>query len=189
MNVMQPVVRVRGAVHDKERHESGHKHVSGTAEYIDDIPEPAVKIDYRDLPHVTDVLEAAAANYPLVIDPLKLERGDIDAGFARAKNIVSGEMRIGGQDHFYLEGQISFAIPGEDDEVTVFSSTQHPSETQLMVAHVLGVPSNAVTVNVRRMGGGFGGKETQANLFAAVAAVAARKYRRAVKVRPDRDDD
>ncbi|WEX91204.1 xanthine dehydrogenase molybdopterin binding subunit [Sinorhizobium garamanticum] len=275
MNVMQPIDRIRGGVHEKEKHESGHKHVSGTAEYIDDIPEPAgtlhaylglsarahaeilsidfaevgasagvvgiltaddipgendispahkhddpvfatgkvefhgqpifaviatsrdaarraaakVKIDYRDLPHVTDVKEAQAANYPLVIDPLKLERGDIDAGFAKAQNVVQGEMRIGGQDHFYLEGHISFAFPGEDDEVTVYASTQHPSETQHMVAQVLGVPSNAVTVNVRRMGGGFGGKETQANLFAAVAAVAARKYRRAVKIRPDRDDD
>ncbi|ACP22721.1 xanthine dehydrogenase (plasmid) [Sinorhizobium fredii NGR234] len=275
MNVMQPIDRIRGGVHEKERHESGHKHVSGTAEYIDDIAEPAgtlhgylglsqrahaeilsidfeavknspnvvgvltaedipgendispahkhddpvfatgkvefhgqpifaviatsrdaarracakVKIEYRDLPHVTDVAEAAAANYPLVIDPLKLERGDIDAGFAKAKNVVEGEMRIGGQDHFYLEGHISFAIPGEDDEVTVIASTQHPSETQHMVAQVLGLPSNAITVNVRRMGGAFGGKETQANLFAAVAALAARKYRRPVKVRPDRDDD
>ncbi|WEX75524.1 xanthine dehydrogenase molybdopterin binding subunit [Sinorhizobium numidicum] len=275
MNVMQPIDRIRGGVHEKEKHESGHKHVSGTAEYIDDMPEPAgtlhgylglsqrahaeilstdfeavraspgvvgiltaddipgendispahkhddpvfatgkvefhgqpifaviatsrdaarraaakVKIEYRDLPHVTDVLEAAAANYPMVIDPLKLERGDIDAGFAKSKNVVKGEMRIGGQDHFYLEGHISFAIPGEDDEVTVYASTQHPSETQHMVAQVLRVPSNAVTVNVRRMGGGFGGKETQANLFAAVAALAAKKYRRAVKVRPDRDDD
>ncbi|WOS64869.1 xanthine dehydrogenase molybdopterin binding subunit [Sinorhizobium fredii] len=275
MNVMQPIDRIRGGVHEKERHESGHKHVSGTAEYIDDIAEPAgtlhgylglsqrahaeilsidfeavknspdvagvltaedipgendispahkhddpvfatgkvefhgqpifaviatsrdaarracakVKIEYRDLPHATDVVEAAAANYPLVIDPLKLERGDIDAGFAKAKNVVEGEMRIGGQDHFYLEGHISFAIPGEDDEVTVIASTQHPSETQHMVAQVLGLPSNAITVNVRRMGGAFGGKETQANLFAAVAALAARKYRRPVKVRPDRDDD
>ena len=98
-------------------------------------------------------------------------------------------MRVGGQDHFYLEGMIAFAIPGEDDDVTVYSSTQHPSEVQHMVAHVLGVPSNAVTIIVRRMGGGFGGKETQPNLFAAVAAVAAKKWRRAVKIRPDRDDD
>ena len=102
---------------------------------------------------MTDVVKAAAANYPLVIDPLKLERGDIDAGFARAQNTVQGEMRIGGQDHFYLEGHISFAIPGEDDEVTVIASTQHPSETQHMVAQVLGLASNAITVNVRRMGG------------------------------------
>lgn len=275
MNSVQPIARIRGGVHEKQPHESGHKHVSGTAEYIDDIPEPSdtlhaylglsqrahaeilsidfeavkacegvigvltvddipghndvspagkhddpvfavgkvefhgqpifaviaetrqaarqaaakVKVEYRDLGHVTDVMEAVEANYPFVIDPMKLERGDIAEGLANAKNRVSGEMRIGGQDHFYLEGHIAFAIPGEDDEVTVFSSTQHPSETQHMVGHVLGVPSNAVTVNIRRMGGGFGGKETQANLFAAVAAVAAKKYRRAVKIRPDRDDD
>jgi xanthine dehydrogenase large subunit len=93
-------------------------------------------------------------------------------------------MRIGGQDHFYLEGHIAFAIPGEDDEITLYSSTQHPSETQHMVGQVLGVASNAVTINVRRMGGAFGGKETQANLFACVAALAAKKYRRAVKIRP-----
>lgn len=275
MNSIQPITRIRGGVHEKQPHDSGHKHVSGTAEYIDDMPEPAdtlhaylglsqrahaeilsidfeavkastgvigvltvddipghndvspagkhddpvfatgkvefhgqpifaviaesrqearqaaakVKIEYRELDHVTDVLEAQEANYPLVIDPLKLERGDIAQGLAKAKNRLSGELRIGGQDHFYLEGHIAFAIPGEDDEVTVFSSTQHPSETQHMVGHVLGIPSNAVTVNVRRMGGAFGGKETQANLFAAVAAVAAKKYRRAVKIRPDRDDD
>jgi xanthine dehydrogenase large subunit len=89
----------------------------------------------------------------------------------------------------YLEGHIAFAIPGEDDDMTVFSSTQHPSEVQHMVAHVLGVPSNAVTVNVRRMGGGFGGKETQSNQFAAIAAVAAKKFGKPVKIRPDRDDD
>ena len=98
-------------------------------------------------------------------------------------------MRIGGQDHFYLEGMIALAIPGEDDEMTIHSSTQHPSEVQHIVGHVMGIPSNAINVIVRRMGGGFGGKETQGNLFAAVAAMAAKKYGRAVKIRPDRDDD
>ena len=93
----------------------------------------------------------------------------------RRRISLEGEMRIGGQEHFYLEGHIAFAIPGEDDEITVWSSTQHPSEIQHMVGHVLGVASNAVTVNVRRMGGGFGGKETQGNQFAALAAVAAKK--------------
>ena len=98
-------------------------------------------------------------------------------------------MHLGGQDHFYLEGQIAMAVPGEDQDVTVYSSTQHPSEVQHMVSHALGVPSNAVTVEIRRMGGGFGGKETQGNQFAALAAIAAKKHRRAVKIRPDRDDD
>jgi xanthine dehydrogenase large subunit len=98
-------------------------------------------------------------------------------------------MVIGGQDHMYLEGQIAFAIPGEDEDVTVHCSTQHPSEAQHMVAHVLGVASHAVTVTVRRMGGGFGGKESQMNLFAAVAALAAKRWNRPVKIRPDRDQD
>src|SRR5690606_35448064 len=96
---------------------------------------------------------------------------------------------IGGQDHFYLEGQIAMAVPGEDEDVVIHSSTQHPSEVQLMVAAVLGIRHNAVTVHVRRMVGGFGGKETQGNLFAEVAALAAKKWNRACKIRPDRDDD
>lgn len=147
------------------------------------------EIDYADLPHLIDVADALAADAPHVTAPLKLERGEIENGLAQAEHRISGTMRIGGQDHFYLESHIAMAIPGEDDEVTVFSSTQHPSEVQHMVAHVLGVPSNAVVIKVRRMGGGFGGKETQPNLFAAVAAVAAKKHCRAVKLRPDRDDD
>ncbi|QDY71332.1 xanthine dehydrogenase molybdopterin binding subunit [Qingshengfaniella alkalisoli] len=147
------------------------------------------KVEYDELPFVTDVRAAMDAGYPHVTAPLKLERGDVKSGFDTGKNRITNTMRVGGQDHFYLEGQIAFAIPGEDRDVTVWSSTQHPSEVQHMVAHVLGVPSNAVTINVRRMGGGFGGKETQPNLFAAVAAVAAQKFGRPVKIRPDRDDD
>ncbi|MDP1729719.1 MAG: molybdopterin-dependent oxidoreductase, partial [Devosia sp.] len=146
-------------------------------------------IEYRDLPAALDVDAARAAGGALVTEPLKLERGDVDAGLAKARHRLKGTMLVGGQDHFYLEGQIAFAVPGEDEDITVYSSTQHPSEVQLMVAHVLGIDQHAVTVNVRRMGGGFGGKETQGNLFAAVAALAAKKWGRAVKVRPDRDDD
>lgn len=147
------------------------------------------QIDYEALPHALDPIGAQEAGYPLVTAPLKLERGDIDAAFEAATHHIKGRMEIGGQDHMYLEGQIAFAIPGEDDEVVVHCSTQHPSEAQHMVAHVLGVPSNAVVVNVRRMGGGFGGKESQMNLFCAVAAIAAKKWKRAVKIRPDRDQD
>lgn len=147
------------------------------------------RIEYEALAHRIDVSEAMEAGYPQVTKPLTLQRGDVERALAAAPNRIAGSFRIGGQDHFYLEGHIAFAVPGEDDEVTVHSSTQHPSEVQHMVARVLGVRSNAVTIQVRRMGGGFGGKETQSNLFAAVAAVAARKFNRAVKVRPDRDDD
>lgn len=147
------------------------------------------RIDYEVLPHALDPIEARDAGMGYVTEPLTLKRGDAAAGLAAAPNRISGRMRIGGQDHFYLEGQIAMALPGEDDEVTVHVSTQHPTEVQHMVAHVLGVPVSAVVVNVRRMGGGFGGKETQMNLFACVAAVAAKWLGRAVKLRPDRDDD
>ena len=267
--------QIKGGVHSSEQHDSAQKHVTGTAEYIDDIIEPRgtlhaylglseiahgkienldlsavesasgvvgiltiadipgendvsptglhdepifaegkvefwgqplfaviaesrdaarraaklAKVTYEELPHVTDVVDAVNADYPHVTAPLKLERGDVAKHLANSSHRIKNSMRVGGQDHFYLEGHIAFAIPGEDEDVTVYSSTQHPSEVQHMVAHVLGVASNAVTIKVRRMGGGFGGKETQPNLFAAVAAIAAKKYNRAVKLRPDRDDD
>ena len=265
----------RSVLHQSTRHDSGPKHVSGSAEYIDDIIEPAgtmhaylalstrahaeivgidyaavkaspgvigvltaadipgendvspshkhdepifaigkvhfwgqpifavvaetrdqarraahlAKVEYRDLPFATNVRAAQEAGGKLVTEPLKLERGDVEAGLAAAPRRIKSSVTIGGQDHFYLEGQIALAVPGEDEDVTVHSSTQHPSEVQLMVAHVLNIQQNAVTINVRRMGGGFGGKETQGNLFAAVAAIAAKKWNRACKIRPDRDDD
>ena len=147
------------------------------------------KVDCEELPHALDPIAAQDAGYPHVTAPLKLERGEVAPAIAKATNRIKGRMSVGGQDHMYLEGHIAFAIPGEDDDVIVHCSTQHPSEAQHMVAHVLGVPSNAVTVNVRRMGGGFGGKESQMNLFCAVAAIAAKKWGRAVKIRPDRDQD
>ncbi|MGB3501748.1 MAG: xanthine dehydrogenase molybdopterin binding subunit [Mesorhizobium sp.] len=274
-NINVRAERIKGGVATDQRHDSAHKHVTGTAVYIDDMPEPAgvlhaclgladiphgrilsmdlgavhkapgvvevltgadmpgsndisptgkndepvlcdgvvqfhgqpifavvaqtreqarracrlAKVDYEALPFVTDVGQVDRRAGKLVTPGMRLERGDVSAALAAAPHRLKGEMRIGGQDHFYLEGQIALAIPGEDRDVTVYSSTQHPSEVQHMVAHVLGVPSNAVTVEIRRMGGGFGGKETQGNQFAAIAAVAAKKLKRAVKIRPDRDDD
>jgi xanthine dehydrogenase large subunit len=140
------------------------------------------------LPAVLDI-ESARKQGVLVTEPLMLSLGDASAAIAAAPRCLSGQMRIGGQDHFYLEGQIAVAVPGEDDDVKVYSSTQHPSEVQHMVAQVLGTSAHAVTVEVRRMGGGFGGKETQANHFACIAAVVAKKTGRAAKIRPDRDDD
>src|SRR5690606_31805887 len=147
------------------------------------------KIEYDEMPAVIDIGDLDPRKDKLVTAPLILSRGDAAKTIAEAPRRIKGRMRCGGQDHFYLEGQIALAIPGEDMDVTVHSSTQHPSEVQHMVAHALGVPSHAVTVEVRRMGGGFGGKETQANQFAAIAAIAAKRLRRAVKIRPDRDDD
>jgi xanthine dehydrogenase large subunit len=266
---------INGGMHGSLRHDSAHKHVTGTADYIDDIPEPAnllhgalvlsdrahadilaidlsavaacpgvvwvmtgadvpgvndvssngkhdeplltetkvefhgqpifaviattreiarraarlAKIDYRDLPHWSDIDGALANGGPVVYDPMTLKRGEPETEMAKAPRRLKGQMRIGGQEHFYLESHIAMAIPGEDDDVTVWSSTQHPSEIQHIVGHVLNIPSNAVTVNVRRMGGGFGGKETQGNQFAALAAIAAKRLNRAVKFRPDRDED
>ena len=147
------------------------------------------RVEIETLPALLDVEAARAAGGRLVTEPLTLALGDAPAAIAAAPRRLAGRMAIGGQDHFYLEGHIALALPGEDGEVAVFSSTQHPSEVQHMVAHVLGVASNRVTVEVRRMGGAFGGKETQSNLFATVAALAAVKLRRPVKLRPDRDDD
>ncbi|HEX3209961.1 MAG TPA: molybdopterin cofactor-binding domain-containing protein, partial [Geminicoccaceae bacterium] len=145
-------------------------------------------VEYENLPAVLDV-ETAGPDGTLVTEPLTLRRGDAPAALAKAPHRITGKIAIGGQDHFYLEGQIALAIPGEDDEVTVLASTQHPSEVQHMVALVLSVPNNAVTVECRRMGGGFGGKETQGNLFACVAALVAKRTGCAAKIRLDRDDD
>ncbi|MGP2491432.1 xanthine dehydrogenase molybdopterin binding subunit [Mesorhizobium sp. PUT5] len=267
--------KIVGGVRSSQRHDSAHKHVAGTAVYIDDITEPAgtlhvglglstvahgtlrsvdlsavreapgvvavlthadvpgendispsnmhddpvfaegkvefhgqpifcvvaetrdqarraarlAKIEYEELAAVVDIWDLDPEKDRQVTTPLVLSRGDAAAAIAAAPRRVTGRMWLGGQDHFYLEGQVSLAVPGEDDEVTVYCSTQGPSETQHMIAHALGVPSHAVTVEVRRMGGGFGGKETQANQCAAIAAIAAKKLKRAVKVRLDRDED
>ncbi|MEM9147337.1 MAG: xanthine dehydrogenase molybdopterin binding subunit [Pseudomonadota bacterium] len=150
---------------------------------------PLADITYADRSAQLDIAAAEPAGGDLVTEPLTLRIGDAAAAIAGAPHKLSGQFAIGGQDHLYLEGQIALAIPGEGDEMQVRSSTQHPSEVQRMVAHALDAPAAAVTVDVRRMGGAFGGKETQANLFAVVAAVAARATGRAVKLRLDRDED
>jgi xanthine dehydrogenase large subunit len=267
--------RISGGVATDQRHDSAHKHVSGQAMYIDDLPEPAgtlhgcfglgsvahgiiksmdlsavraapgvvdvltakdipgendisptgrhdepvlaedkvqfwgqpifcviaetreearracrlAKVTYKELPAVVDIGGLDPRKDKLVTPPLTLKRGDAASVIAKAPRRLKGQMRVGGQEHFYLEGHIAMALPGEDEDVVVYSSTQHPSEVQHMVAHVLGVPSHAVAVEIRRMGGGFGGKETQGNQFAVLAAIAAKKHGRAVKIRPDRDDD
>jgi xanthine dehydrogenase large subunit len=266
---------ITGPMHASLKHDSAHKHVTGQAEYIDDIPEPVgtlhgglglsdrahaeivsidldavraapgvvyvltaadipgfndvastgqrdepllatdlvqfhgqpifaviaetrdqarraallAKIEYRDLPHWTDIDGARDNGAPLVVEPMVLTRGEPQTEIEKPPLRIQASMTIGGQEHFYLESHIAMAIPGEDDDITVWSSTQHPSEVQHMVAHVLGIANHAVTVQIRRMGGGFGGKETQGNQFAALAAVAAKKLNRAVKFRPDRDED
>jgi xanthine dehydrogenase large subunit len=134
-------------------------------------------------------VDQALAKKQFVLPSVRVARGDAAATLARSAHRLRGRLRCGGQEHFYLEGQVAFAIPGERDEMLVHSSTQHPSEVQHLVAAALGVPDSAVTVELRRLGGGFGGKETQAALYAIAAALLARTTRRPVKLRADRDDD
>ncbi|MBT9504452.1 MAG: xanthine dehydrogenase molybdopterin binding subunit [Burkholderiaceae bacterium] len=140
------------------------------------------------LPALLTAAEAHAAK-SYVVPPMHLQRGDAQAALATAPHRLQGSFTVGGQEQFYLEGQISYALPLEDAGIKVFCSTQHPSEMQHLVAHALGLHSNQVQVECRRMGGGFGGKESQSAVFACVAAVAARQLRRPVKLRLDRDDD
>jgi xanthine dehydrogenase large subunit len=118
-----------------------------------------------------------------------VSRGDAMGALDAAPRRLRGRSVVGGQDHFYLEGQVSLAVPLDDGGMVVHSSTQHPTEMQHIVAEALGVPSAWVRVECRRMGGGFGGKESQPALLSALAAVAARRSGRAVKIRLDRDDD
>lgn len=115
--------------------------------------------------------------------------GEPEPAIEAAKHRLQGSVVMGGQDHFYLEGHIAYAIPGEDDEMTIWSSTQHPSEIQHNAAKMLGVPDSAITTKTRRMGGGFGGKESQPSLFASIAALGAHVTGKPCKLRVDRDDD
>jgi xanthine dehydrogenase large subunit len=124
-----------------------------------------------------------------VCAPMRLARGDVDAALAAATFRRQGRLSVGGQEQFYLEGQISYAVPAPDGTIQVWCSTQHPSEMQHLIARCLGIAHHRVTVSVRRMGGGFGGKESQSALFACVAAVAAVRTGRPCKLRLDRDDD
>jgi xanthine dehydrogenase large subunit len=137
------------------------------------------------------VLTAAAARErkQYVLPPLHLTRGAPAAKIAAAPHRLQGEFEVGGQEQFYLEGQIAYAIPKEGAGMLVHSSTQHPSEMQQVVAHMLAWPAHNVVCECRRMGGGFGGKESQSAVFACVAALAAYRLKRPVKLRPDRDDD
>jgi xanthine dehydrogenase large subunit len=156
-----------------------------------DIARRAVKLASMEIeaerPSVT--VEDALERGETVLPDYAFGRGDARAALAQAPHVLSGELRIGGQEHFYLEGQIALAIPGEEGDIHVYSSTQHPTEVQHVIARVLGIPDAYVTCETRRMGGGFGGKESQATQWAAIAALAAQVTGRPCKLRLDRDDD
>jgi len=146
------------------------------------------RVEYEELPAILDVRSALAAESYLMPSE-RIVRGTPHEMLARAPHRRRGSVTMGGQDHFYLEGQIALALPQEGGGMLVHSSTQHPTEVQSIVAHALGVSAHAVSVQCRRMGGGFGGKESQAALIAAAAAVIARKTGRPTKLRLDRDAD
>ncbi|MCP4187631.1 MAG: xanthine dehydrogenase molybdopterin binding subunit, partial [Gammaproteobacteria bacterium] len=145
-------------------------------------------VEYQDLPAVFDVRAAKQAE-SWVLPPARLRRGDAEKALGAARHKLSGEISVGGQEQFYLEGQISYAAPREDGCIQLWCSTQHPSEMQQVVAHALKLDFNQVLVQMRRMGGGFGGKESQSAIFACIASVAAQHLNRPVKIRLDRDDD
>ncbi|WP_395138197.1 xanthine dehydrogenase molybdopterin binding subunit [Schlegelella aquatica] len=148
----------------------------------------AVRCRIEPLPAILTIEEALQAGSH-VLPPVVVRRGDPDAALAAAPERLSGEFTVGGQEHFYLEGQIAYAIPEEQDGWHVYSSTQHPGEVQHWIARALGIDDHQVRVECRRMGGGFGGKETQAGHMAVWAALAARKLGRPVKLRLERLDD
>ncbi|AZB65595.1 xanthine dehydrogenase molybdopterin binding subunit [Cereibacter sphaeroides] len=149
----------------------------------------AARPEIRPLPAILTVEEALAANARFEAGPVVWEKGRAAEAIATAPHRIEGTMEVGGQEHFYLEGQVALALPQEGGDMHVHSSTQHPTEIQHKVAHALGLPMSAVRVEVRRMGGGFGGKESQGNALAIACALAARATGRPCKMRYDRDDD
>lgn len=146
------------------------------------------EVRYEDLPAALTVDDAIPAGTRVLPD-VALRRGDADAAIAAAPHRLAGTVRHGGQDHFYLESHVAYAIPREDRTMHVHSSSQHPGEVQLQVAHALGRDAKDVVIECRRMGGGFGGKESQPGQIAAIAAIGAWHTGRPVKLRLDRDDD
>ena len=147
------------------------------------------KVTYRELPALLTVDEALAAGSRFEQGPVIWQKGDASGEIARAPKIIEGSFEVGGQEHFYLEGQVAAALPQEGGDMVVHSSTQHPTEVQHKVAHALHLAMSAVRVEVRRMGGGFGGKESQGNALAIACAVVAHRLGRPARMRYDRDDD
>ena len=150
--------------------------------------ERRIKVEY-DLLEPILTIEKALERNSLLGPPRTMKRGDPDATIKSAPHVIKGELRTGAQEHWYLETQVCLCVPGEGKEINVYSSTQHPSETQTLIAELLGIGKNEVVVEVRRMGGAFGGKETQGNHTACWAALLCWHTKRPVKIRLFRDDD
>ncbi|MEM7471206.1 MAG: xanthine dehydrogenase molybdopterin binding subunit [Pseudomonadota bacterium] len=147
------------------------------------------QINYAQEVPILTIDQAMAADSRFEEGPRVYAKGDIEAALEAAPHRLTGSIEIGGQEHFYLEGHAALALPQEGGEMVMHASSQHPTEIQHKVAHALGVPMNSVRVEVRRMGGGFGGKESQGNALCVACAVVAAKTGRPAKMRYDRDDD
>lgn len=190
MNDVAPVIAGDPVFAESEVEYAGQSIFAVAATTLDAARKAAhlAKIEYEPLPVISDVASAMRQE-SYVLDSKELSRGDVETGLAQSTHRLRGELSIGGQDHFYLESQAAMAEPGEDDDVLIYSSTQHPSEVQHCCARVLGVADHCVTIKARRLGGGFGGKESQPALFAAIAGLVAKKTGCAAKLVLDRDDD
>ncbi|XP_021921362.1 xanthine dehydrogenase isoform X2 [Zootermopsis nevadensis] len=188
-----------GIIHDDEVFAAGkvttQGQVIGAVVAVDQIiaqrAAKLVRVEYKDLKPVIITIEDAIKNESFFPGcPKEICRGDVDAAFRNSDHIIEGEARMAGQEHFYLETHCTIAVPkGEDDEIELFCSTQNPTETQKVTAEVLGIKSNRVVCRVKRMGGGFGGKETRMLVVSVPVAVAAYKLNRPVRCMLDRDED
>ena len=147
-----------------------------------------VKINYKTLKPITTIKDALRKK-SFVLKGKIIKKGEAIKAIENAPNCLTGNFTTGSQEHFALESQTAFVIPQEDNDFKVFSSTQHPSETQQVIAKMLNQKSNTITVETRRIGGGFGGKETQSFIFAAICTLLAKKTKCPIKLRMDRDDD
>ena len=145
------------------------------------------KVSYKELKPTVSIEQALKKNN-LLFNVKKIKRGNASKAISKSKNLLKGDFTTGSQEHFYLEGQVAFTIPKEGNELLVYSSTQHPSETQQIISKILKQKSNSVTVLVRRIGGGFGGKETNF-MTASICALLSHKTKCPVKLKLDRDDD
>jgi xanthine dehydrogenase large subunit len=148
----------------------------------------AILVEYEELPPILTIEEAIAAN-SFIGETRLIRRGDPDAVLATAEHVIEGVFENGGQDHFYLESQAALVVPGEHGSLVVHSSTQHPTEVQEVIAHLLGMDMSQVIVNTKRMGGAFGGKEAQATHPAVMASLVARRTRRPARIVYDKDSD
>jgi len=189
-NNLGPIVHDEPCLADGEVHFVGQAVflIAGESDAICRQAEKLIRIDYEPQEAVLTLEQAMAAGQ-LMGPPRRITRGDVAQALQKAPHRLQGTFRTGAQEHWYLETQTALVLPDEDDEMRIISSTQNPSETQAIIAELLHIRRNDITVEVRRMGGAFGGKETQAHHVAAWAALLARHTRRPVKIRLFRDDD